>query len=194
MRLAGRDTLWNEILGAVDSYEIIESYADDTYLPRYLILATTNKQKNRWSRPFGRKVSMSDPVALASLVMASISALSDAVVLVRSIISKGGSPDPQDVAMALQNKPVPHSASAALAAIIVDDEILEEIVEKIKGEKDRLRKAISERDPARRQRELDEVDQNICDQLSIIKRLNGGVLPSLPGSDLYRLWVSHRCK
>lgn len=41
MRLAGRHISRNEILGAVYSYEIIESYPDDKYLPSYLILATT---------------------------------------------------------------------------------------------------------------------------------------------------------
>jgi len=40
MRLAGRHISRNEILEAVDTYEIIESYPDDKYLPSYLIPAT----------------------------------------------------------------------------------------------------------------------------------------------------------
>jgi len=40
MRLAGRHISRNEIFEAVDTYEILESYPDDKYLPSYLILAT----------------------------------------------------------------------------------------------------------------------------------------------------------
>lgn len=39
MRLAGRHISRNEILDAVDTYTIIESYLDDKYLPSYLVLA-----------------------------------------------------------------------------------------------------------------------------------------------------------
>lgn len=42
MRLAGRHISRNEIFAAVDTYEIIEPYPDDKYLPSYLILATTD--------------------------------------------------------------------------------------------------------------------------------------------------------
>jgi hypothetical protein len=39
MRLQGRYITRGEILAAVGSYEIIESYPEDKYLPSYLILA-----------------------------------------------------------------------------------------------------------------------------------------------------------
>lgn len=39
MRLVGRYLTRDEILGAVDGYEVIESYPDDKYLPSYLVLA-----------------------------------------------------------------------------------------------------------------------------------------------------------
>ena len=39
MRLAGRFLRRDEILNAVDSYEIIEPYPQDKYLPSYLVLA-----------------------------------------------------------------------------------------------------------------------------------------------------------
>ena len=39
MRLAGRQISRDEVFGAVDSYEVIESYPDDKYLPSYLVLA-----------------------------------------------------------------------------------------------------------------------------------------------------------
>jgi hypothetical protein len=40
MRLAGRYLSRDDILEAVDTYEIIESYPTDKYLPSYLVLAT----------------------------------------------------------------------------------------------------------------------------------------------------------
>jgi hypothetical protein len=39
MRLAGRFIPRETILGAVATYELVESYPDDKYLPSYLILA-----------------------------------------------------------------------------------------------------------------------------------------------------------
>lgn len=39
MRLAGRYLTRDEIFGAVDSYQVIESYPDDKYLPSYLVWA-----------------------------------------------------------------------------------------------------------------------------------------------------------
>ncbi len=39
MRLAGRHISRAEVVGAVNSYEIVESYPDDKYLPSYLVLA-----------------------------------------------------------------------------------------------------------------------------------------------------------
>lgn len=41
MRLAGRHISRDEILGAVDSYTVVEGYPDDKYLPSYLLLATS---------------------------------------------------------------------------------------------------------------------------------------------------------
>ena len=41
MRLAGRHISREEVFGSADSYEVIESYPDDKYLPSYLVLATS---------------------------------------------------------------------------------------------------------------------------------------------------------
>ncbi len=38
MRLLARGLDRNQIVGAVDTYEVIENYPDDKYLPSYLIL------------------------------------------------------------------------------------------------------------------------------------------------------------
>jgi hypothetical protein len=39
MRLAGRFIARETILATVDTYELVEAYPDDKYLPSYLILA-----------------------------------------------------------------------------------------------------------------------------------------------------------
>lgn len=39
LRLKGRFVPRQTILDAVDSYEVVESYPDDKYLPSYLVLA-----------------------------------------------------------------------------------------------------------------------------------------------------------
>ena len=39
MRLAGRYISRDELLGATESYEMIESYPEDKYLPSYLVRA-----------------------------------------------------------------------------------------------------------------------------------------------------------
>lgn len=39
VRLAGRFIARETLLGAVDTYELVEAYPDDKYLPSYLILA-----------------------------------------------------------------------------------------------------------------------------------------------------------
>jgi hypothetical protein len=41
MRLAGRYISRDELLGATESYEIIESYPEDKYLPSYLVWAAS---------------------------------------------------------------------------------------------------------------------------------------------------------
>ncbi|MBI2149852.1 MAG: DUF4258 domain-containing protein [Acidobacteria bacterium] len=42
MRLKGRYLTRDEILDAVDSYDIIEPYPEDKYLPSYLVLAAAS--------------------------------------------------------------------------------------------------------------------------------------------------------
>lgn len=44
MRLAGRFIPRELILGAVASYELIEAYPDDKYLPSYLILGRRERE------------------------------------------------------------------------------------------------------------------------------------------------------
>ena len=41
MRLAGRHISRDDIFGSADSYDVIESYPEDKYLPSYLVLVTS---------------------------------------------------------------------------------------------------------------------------------------------------------
>ena len=41
VRLAGRFISRDELLGAAETYEVIESYPEDKYLPSYLVWATS---------------------------------------------------------------------------------------------------------------------------------------------------------
>ncbi len=44
MRLQGRFISRQHILDAVDTYEVIESYPEDKYLPSYLVYATVEDE------------------------------------------------------------------------------------------------------------------------------------------------------
>ena len=43
MRLAGRYIARDEVFEAIDTYDVIESYPDDKYLPSYLVLARSEQ-------------------------------------------------------------------------------------------------------------------------------------------------------
>lgn len=44
MRMEGRHIQRRAILGAVETYEVIEAYPDDKYLPSYLVLVQYNEE------------------------------------------------------------------------------------------------------------------------------------------------------
>ena len=41
MRIAGRHITRDDILQAIDTYDVIESYPDDKYLPSYLLIGSS---------------------------------------------------------------------------------------------------------------------------------------------------------
>ena len=43
MRLAGRHISRQDTYEATDTYELVEAYPDDKYLPSYLVLAATGR-------------------------------------------------------------------------------------------------------------------------------------------------------
>jgi hypothetical protein len=85
-------------------------------------------------------------------------------------------------------------AGKALAAI-VPEEALREILEHIDAEDARLEESIADpsRSKARRERDLDHAEAEICVELRTIKRHNNNVVPDLPQRALASSWRQHRC-
>jgi hypothetical protein len=53
--------------------------------------------------------------------------------------------------------------------------------------------ADSSRSKARRQRDIDHAEAEICVELKTIKRHHGDVIPDVPRRALAKVWEQHRC-
>jgi hypothetical protein len=86
-------------------------------------------------------------------------------------------------------------AGEALASIVPDN-LLREILEHVDSETARLQESIADtsRSKARRQRDLDHAEAEICVELKTIKRHNNNIIPDLPQRTLAKLWQQHRCQ
>jgi hypothetical protein len=86
-------------------------------------------------------------------------------------------------------------AGQAVASIIPDN-LLREILEHVDAETARLQESIvdASRSKARRQRDLDHAEAEICVELQTIKRHNNNTIPDVPQRTLARLWQQHRCR
>ena len=86
-------------------------------------------------------------------------------------------------------------AGQALASIMPDN-LLREILEHVDSETARLQESIADpsRSKARRQRDLDHADAEICVELKTIKRHNNNIIPDVPQRALAKLWQQHRCQ
>jgi hypothetical protein len=85
-------------------------------------------------------------------------------------------------------------AGKALAAI-VPEPVLREILEHIDAETARLQESIADpsRSKARRERDLDHAEAEICVELRTIRRHNNNAVPDVPQRTLAKLWQQHRC-
>lgn len=85
-------------------------------------------------------------------------------------------------------------AGKALASI-VPEHVLREVLEHIDAETARLQESIADtsRSKARRERDLDHAEAEICVELRTIKRHNNNAVPDVPQRALARLWQQHRC-
>ena len=85
-------------------------------------------------------------------------------------------------------------AGKALASIVPEN-LLREILEHIDSETARLQESIidTSRSKARRQRDLDHAEAEICVELKTIKRHNNNIIPDVPQRTLAKLWQQYRC-
>ncbi len=86
-------------------------------------------------------------------------------------------------------------AGKALASLVPEN-LLREILEHVDSEIARLQESIADpsRSKARRQRDLDHAEAEICVELRTIKRHNNNNIPDVPQRALARLWQQHRCQ
>jgi hypothetical protein len=82
-----------------------------------------------------------------------------------------------------------------MLAAAVPEAALREILKHIDDETARLQESIVDpsRSKARRERDIDHAQAEICVELKTIKRYNGDVIPNVPGRGLAKAWEQHRC-
>lgn len=85
-------------------------------------------------------------------------------------------------------------AGQTLAAA-VPEAVLREVLEHIDDETTRLQESMadSSRSKARRERDIDHAQAEICVELRTIKRHSGDTIPNVPKRALARAWEQHRC-
>jgi hypothetical protein len=85
-------------------------------------------------------------------------------------------------------------AGRALADL-VPEQVLREVLEHVDAETARLQVSIADlsRSKARRDRDLDHAEAEICVELRTIKRHCKNAIPDLPQRALAGLWQLHRC-
>jgi hypothetical protein len=129
---------------------------------------------------------------IAASFVASISALSSIVKAIKDVRTVSGAIfEAADEIARKTNKS--NGSVLALAATVIDGDLIVIATENIERALDRLKKDL--RDPTVTQAGKDAAVRDagflICNELSRVKRLNGGVLP---GDDrFHELWSSHGC-
>jgi hypothetical protein len=155
-------------------------------------------------------------IELGQNVISAISALSEMVVAyrIRSESSKvlsevqaepvGAASDPwrwradttlisgDELDQIISNAEASPEAGKALASV-VPEESLREILKHIDDETTRLEESIADPSKARRQRDLDHAEAEICVELKTIRRHNKDVIPDVPRRALAKVWEQHRC-
>ncbi len=85
-------------------------------------------------------------------------------------------------------------AGRALADL-VPEQVIREVLEHVDAETARLQESIADpsRSKARRDRDLDHAEAEICVELKTVKRHCKNAIPDLPQRALAGLWQLHRC-
>jgi hypothetical protein len=133
-------------------------------------------------------------VEIATAIFAGISALSDTIHLYSRKREQGRTPSSAEIDRSMKKAETAARANPDAAkelSQVIDDEILNVINSNIQKEKDRLKKSLSDpaNDNAAKDKAIDIANSTICAELSRIKRLNGGNLPS----EYEKFWTSHAC-
>jgi hypothetical protein len=102
---------------------------------------------------------------------------------------------PEELDQIVSNAEASAEAGAALASA-VPDTLLREILEHVDSETAKLQESIADasRSKARRQRDLDHAEAEICVELKTIRRHNNNTIPDVPQRTLAKLWQQHRCQ
>lgn len=133
-------------------------------------------------------------IKTAQLVLSGISALSSAVRLYQAAKEMGRQPTQEELEQATEGPTVEYDSASSLATVI-DQQTLQVVLANVNSEKRRLINTLSDPELSFSEKDhvADQVDQAICDALGRIRRYNAGVLPNIPGQDLYELARSHGC-
>ena len=96
---------------------------------------------------------------------------------------------PEELDQIVSNAEASAEAGAALASGVPDN-LLREILEHVDSETAKLQESIADasRSKARRQRDLDHAEAEICVELKTIRRHNNNTIPDVPQRTLAKLW------
>jgi bacterioferritin B len=124
-------------------------------------------------------------------VISTLSALSEIVLLYKARFERNVPVSQQEVEEILLNTQATPESGEAVASV-VPDALLREILKHMENETAKIRESIadSSRSKARRQRDLNRAEAEICVDLKIIQSHSNGVMPDV--SCLAKAWEEHR--
>ena len=128
---------------------------------------------------------------LITMVLGSISALAGLISATESSVnlSKEARLRKLQATESEQEPEVPSSYIGTISEMADDSEEQEIILERIRGAQDNLKEALRNGTREQEAQAIDLAGSEICRALSVLKRLNHGVLPT----ELYPLWTKFRC-
>jgi bacterioferritin B len=130
-------------------------------------------------------------IELGRVVISKLSGSSEIVLLYKARFEGHIVVSEQEVdEIVFNTKPTPEAGKVVEA--IVPDALLREILKHIENETAKIRESIADsfQSKARRQRDLNRAEAEICVDLKIIQSHNNGVMPDVPA--LAKAWEDHR--
>ena len=132
-----------------------------------------------------------DQVGLGRIAISKLSALSEIVLVYKARFERHIVVSEQEMDEIVLNTNATPEAGEVVEAV-VPDRLLREILTHIENENAKIRESISDssRSKARRQRDLNRAEAEICVDLKIFQSHNNGVMPDVPA--LAKAWEEHR--